>query len=313
MTDGRRGDGVGVVQEQPQVPQPAHAGLRADRRQPHLHPRVAEGALLGLAGLVVEVDLLVRAAGDALPPAAALVLVHQDNPVLHPLVDRAGGAGGHAGGVQAVLADPRQVEHEGLLVGELDLVFGFAPDLFHDRVQVAVLGGTAQVIVPVRGPGDLGVLPGDQGLGPGHREIVAQRRVHEGLVVVGPRLVVVLELGLDRAGEDPEELLDPAAGLEHQLAALVQRPAAVPLLLVLVAARVPLAGAGFDVVEPDVFGARTVGPGLLAGHGAGVAADAFVQVHDHAHLSHDTHQYCTSWERRRTVATMSRWFPVGPR
>src|SRR6476661_167159 len=118
---------------------------------------------------------------------------------------------------------------------------------------------------------------------------------------------------LGRAGEDPEEFLDPAASLEHQLAALVQLPAAAPPVLVLVAERIPLPGAGFDVVEPDVFGARAVGPCLFAGHRTGVAADAFVQVHDHAHLSHNTHQYCTSWDRRRTVATMSRWFPVGPR
>jgi acyl-CoA synthetase (AMP-forming)/AMP-acid ligase II len=62
-----------------------------------------------------------------------------------------------------------------------------------------------------------------------------------------------------------------------------------------------------------VLGARPVGPGLLTRHRAGVAADAFVEVHHHRHLRHDSHQYVTSWERRRTIVTSSRWFPVGPR
>jgi hypothetical protein len=44
-----------------------------------------------------------------------------------------------------------------------------------------------------------------------------------------------------------------------------------------------------------------------------VAADALVEVHHHRHLRHDSHQYVTSWERRRTTVTSSRWFPVGPR
>ena len=119
---GGREDLVGVVEHQADVAQPTHAGLRADSGQADLDAREAEGALLGLAGAVVEVDLLVRAARDAHAPAAALVLVDQDDAVLLALVDRAAGAGRGARGVQAVLADPRQVEHEGLLELELHLV-----------------------------------------------------------------------------------------------------------------------------------------------------------------------------------------------
>ena len=136
------GDPVGVVEDQPDVAQPADAGLRADGRQPDLHPRVAERALLGLAGAVVEVDLLVRAAGHAHPPAAAAVLVDQDDAVLGPLVHRAGRAGRDAGRVEAVLADPRQVEHERLLV----LALRPGPATWsrirsHDRVAGAACSG----------------------------------------------------------------------------------------------------------------------------------------------------------------------------
>ena len=117
LVAGRRGrqHPVGVVQHEAEVAQPADAGLRADRRDADLDPREAEGALLGLAGAVVEVDLLVRAARHAHPPATAAVLVDQHDPVLGALVDRAARAGRGAGRVQAVLADPRQVEHERVL------------------------------------------------------------------------------------------------------------------------------------------------------------------------------------------------------
>src|SRR6185503_7370606 len=121
---GRGRDPVGVVEEEAEVAQPPDAGLGAHRRQTHLDARVAERALLGLAALVVEVDLLVRAAGDALAPAAAAVLVDEDDAVLLALVDRTGGARGHARRVEAVLADARQVEHEGLLELEADLLLG---------------------------------------------------------------------------------------------------------------------------------------------------------------------------------------------
>src|SRR5690606_7656812 len=128
----------------------------------------------------------------------------------------------------------------------------------------------------------------------------------------GPRLVVVVDGGHLGVGEDGGELLRPPAGLELELPAPVQGPAALPDLLVLVGARVAQAGPGLDVVEPHVLGAGAVGPRLLARHRAGVAADALVEVHHHRHLRHDSHQYSTSWLRRRMTVTSSRWFPVGP-
>src|SRR4029079_4248763 len=116
-----------------------------------------------------------------------------------------------------------------------------------------------------------------------------------------------------RVGEDGQQLAKAAAALEREPAPLVERPATFPGVLVLVPARVALPGTGLDVVEPDVLDAAAVGPRLLAGDRAGVAADALVEVHHHAHLGHHTHQYSTSWLRRRMTVTSSRWLPVGPR
>src|SRR5699024_9343004 len=106
---GRLGDPIGVIKYEPDVPEPAHAGLRAHRRLPLLDSGVTERTLLGLAGAVIEVDLLVRAPGDAHPPPAAFVLIDEHDAVLGALVDRTGGAGGHARGVEAVFADAGEV------------------------------------------------------------------------------------------------------------------------------------------------------------------------------------------------------------
>ena len=116
---------------------------------PGLDPRVAERALLGLAGLPVEVDLLVRAAADAHAPAAALLLVDEDDAVLLALVHRARRARRDAGRVQAVLADARQVHHEDRLVLGPDLLLDAVAQV---RVEAHLLGAAAEVVLPVRAP-----------------------------------------------------------------------------------------------------------------------------------------------------------------
>ena len=181
------GDAVGVVEHEAEVAQASDARLGAHGGQADLDARVAHRALLGLAGLVVEVDLLVRAARHAHAPAAALVLVDEHDPVLGALVHRAGGARRDARGVEAVLADARQIEHEGLLELGLDLL----AHLLEDRVVLHRLDRAAQVVVPVRRPGDLHVLAGEQALRAGDRHLRALRRVQQHVVVVRPRLVVV--------------------------------------------------------------------------------------------------------------------------
>ena len=93
--------------------QPPHALLRAGRREPLLHPREAEDALLRPEGPGVEVDLLVGAAGDAVAQPLAALLVHQHHAVLVALEDRAARAGRQAARVGAVVADAGQVEEPG--------------------------------------------------------------------------------------------------------------------------------------------------------------------------------------------------------
>src|SRR5262245_38676907 len=141
-------DAVGVDEHDPEVAQPPDAGLGADRGHPRLDPRVAEVALLGLAGVPVEVDLLVRAAGHAEAPGAAGLLIDQHDPVLLALVHRAGWTGGHARRVDAVLADARQVHHESVLELEPDLL------LQATAVRVARRAGRrrGEVVVPVGPP-----------------------------------------------------------------------------------------------------------------------------------------------------------------
>ena len=55
-----------------------------------------------------------------------------------------------------MLTNTRQIEHEGLLELELNLVLSLLADLLNQRVQVTILGCTSQVVVPVHTPLDLG-------------------------------------------------------------------------------------------------------------------------------------------------------------
>src|SRR5699024_7747474 len=148
---GRLLDAIGVIQHDPEIANPPNAGLRTDRRLANLDARIAEGALFGLARLPVVVDLLVRAAGYAHAPAAALVLVDQDNAVFLALVDRAGRTDRHAARVEAVLAQARQIHQE--------RVFELAVDFLLHALEVVVLGAMlelgAENLFPVRSPLDL--------------------------------------------------------------------------------------------------------------------------------------------------------------
>ncbi len=208
-----------------------------------------------------------------------------------------------------MLADPRQIEHERLLEGEPDLL----GDLLEYRVLGDELGAAGQAVVPVGAPRDLHRLAGDQRPGPGDRGVVARRRGDQVVVVVGPRLVVVLNRRHLGVGEQRQQPLEPSAAAQRQPPSPVEPPPAAPGVLVFVGAGIALAGAGLDVVEPHVFDTGPVGPGLFAGDRAGVATDALVQVHHHRQLRHDAHQYSTSWLRRRITVISSRWLPVGPR
>src|SRR6185312_12279662 len=100
-----------------------------------------------------------------------------------------------------------------------------------------LFGAATQVVVPVGAPGDRGVRTGDLRLGPGRRGGVRWWCGHQVVVVVGPRLVVVGDGRQVGVGEDVQQPLDPRARAQRQPAALGQRPAALPPVLILVLAR----------------------------------------------------------------------------
>ena len=284
---GDLGDPIGVIEHDAVEADAPHARLGAYGRQPRLPARIAGGAFLGLAGFPVIEHLFIRATRDAHAPASALVLVHEHDAVFLALVHRARGAGRDTGRVDAVVADPRQIHLEGVL--ELR-VHG----LFH-VAEVAVLGAVLelarQIILPVRAPLDLlHGAPIDQRARARGRGGLGERARLEMGVVVGEGLVVVVDLREIGVHEQVHEALDPTAGLELQLAVL-DHPAAVPLALVLPVLGITDPGLGLDVVEPHVLDADAVGPDVLAGHRAGVATDALVEVHHHAEVGADFHEF----------------------
>src|SRR5690606_38717409 len=279
-------DAVGVVQQHAQVADAAHAGLRAHGRLACLDARETERALLGLAALPVVVHLLVGASRDAHAPAAAFVLVDQHDAVVLALVDRARRATGHAGRVQAVLAQARQVHHEGVLERRVH----FLLHAFEQRIATARAELAAQVVFPVRAPVDLlHFLAGQHGHGARGRRRLAQLGLQQVFVVVRERLVVVVDGGQVGVGEQVGQDLQLATLARFELAGAVARPAAVPARLVFPFLRVADARLGLDVVEPRILDAGAAGPHVLAGHGAGMAADALVQVQHHTDLGTDLH------------------------
>src|SRR4029079_9709701 len=67
-------DTVSIVKQDAQITDTTNAGFRADGWLASLDAGIAEDAFFCLAGRPVVIDLLVRAAGDAHTPAAALIL-----------------------------------------------------------------------------------------------------------------------------------------------------------------------------------------------------------------------------------------------
>ena len=283
---GRCLDLVGVVKHHAKVADAADTGFRAHGRQAGLDAGEAERAFLRFAGRPVVVDFLVWAGRYAHAPAAALVLVDEDDAVLLALVDGAGRAGGDAGRVEAMLAQPRQIHHEGVF----ELAVNFLLDAFKVGVLRPAFEFAAQDFLPVRTPLDLlHPLAADQRTRAGRRhDLALGRRLQMG-VVEGERFVVVVDFRQVRIGEDVGQ--DTPLGADARLDGAVGAalPAALPALLVLPILGIADAGLGLDVVEPSVFDTFAAGPDVLAGDGAGVTADALVEVQHHADLRADPH------------------------
>ncbi len=274
-------DGVRVIQQHAEVADAAYAGFGADRRHPRFDTRIAEDALLGLPALPVEVDFFVRAACDAHTPAAAFVLVNQHDAVFFTFVNCAARAGRHARRVQAVLAQAREIHHEGVF----ELAVHRLLHVFEVLVLRTFFELAAQDLFPVRAGFDfVHSLAGNQRARAGNRLVFAFRRVMQMLIVVVERLVVIVDARQMRVGENFAEQHPAAAHARLQFAVDFAHPAALPLLLVFPVVREADARLAFDVVEPGVFHPFAAGPDVFTGHRTGVAADALIKVQHHADL-----------------------------
>src|SRR6185436_1040792 len=160
--------------------------MEACRRLPAFEAWIAQDALLGLAGRPVEVSLLVRAARYAHAPGSASLLADQHHAVLAALVNCPLWAGSHAARIETVVAYTRQVEED----RTVDLLY-LAHFLRGGAVEVGIVVcvdlRAAQVVVPVWPRLDgVHVFPGNHRHGARGVLILAQRRVEQVLVVVGP-------------------------------------------------------------------------------------------------------------------------------
>src|SRR3989304_2149361 len=201
----------------------------------------------------------------------------------------------------AVLLQAREA-HDALLA---DLPHEVEVDLLVGAGLRAELVATAAVLVPQDDAVLLALVHGAAGAGlHAHRlrAVVAEARHVEvvgvggfararGLVPVGP------PLGLLAHGVEEDRLA--LAAVEHFV--VVEVPAAAPLFAGrppagpgqavaiaaahrLVVAGMAAAGLGVDGAPPLVVRPLISRPQHLAGHGAGLAADALVQIEDHGHL-----------------------------
>ena len=185
-----------------------------------------------------------------------------------------------------MLAQPRQIHHEGIFELAVDRFFNIGEIL----VAAALLELATEDLLPVRAPFDLfHALAGQERARPRRRRRTALAGILQMLIVEGERLVIVIDLGQIRVHEDLGEHPGLAADARRQPAVLVARPAALPCFLVFPFLGIANPGFGLDVVEPGVLDALAARPHVLAGDGTGVAADALVEVQHHCDLRTDFH------------------------
>ena len=269
---------VHIVEQHAHIAQPSYAGIAADCGQAVFQAGEAENAFFRLIGLPVEVDLLVGAGRNAVTPAPAAILGYKHHAVLVPLVDGPGGAGSYAGGIQAVIADPGQIFHKE--------VMKFHGDIRAHVFEVVVLASRlaiGQIVLPVGPPFYLHALLGNQGTGAGHRLMILALGVDERFVIVSPRLVIIVHFRLVGMIEELGQPFQFGTGTQTQLA-VFELPATLPFFLIFPMLGIADAGLGFYIIEVHVFRTLAVGPDILAGDGARMAANALVKIHDHRNL-----------------------------
>src|SRR5581483_10699585 len=301
-----------VVEDDSHVPDAAHAGVEAGRRLSRLETRIAEDALLRLARFPVVEDFLVRAGGDARTPAAAGILIDEHDAVFAALVERTGRTCCDARRIRAVIADAREVHHRHPLDFEqrLPLVFRQRREI---RIVLRIERRAAEIVIPVRPALDVDRLSRDLRNGCSGWLDIALWRIEQIAVAIGPWLVIVVEAGLIRVVEELEQSREFSLGTEDGRGRLSYTPAALPPILIFPVARISRARLRLDVVPPHVLGAGPLGPEVLAGEAAGVAADALVEVKHHRHLSAYVElHHCGAPFILRTTTYVSRLMPCGP-
>lgn len=288
------GNLVRIVENDADIADLADAGLSTEAGQTCFNSRVAEQTLLRPACLPIEVDLFVWTAGNTVAPATALLLVHQYDTVLISLVESAGRARGHTSRVQTVFTETWKIKHEDLFKLEVNLVI----QVF--KIHITRAGGAhpGKIILPVGAPLQPHGLAGNQGLWSGCRLMFFGRAGDQFAIIIGPGLVVLVDTRKIRVVKNLQQFSRPTAGAKTELSPHL--PTAFVKGLVLPLLRIANSRLGLDIVKPDVLGATPVGPDVLAGNAAGVAAETFVQIQDHGDLCFNLH-------------TSPPFLPFGPR
>ncbi|SAJ32564.1 Uncharacterised protein [Enterobacter cloacae] len=180
-----------------------------------------------------------------------------------------------------MLAQARQVHHEG--------VFKLAVHLLLDLLEIAVAGAffelAAQQLFPVGPPFDfIHSLAVNQRARAGGREVIALWRAVQILVIEGEGFIVIVNLRQDGVSENLRQHAHFAAEARGQHAVNTADPAALPLILIFPVFRIADTRFGFDVIKPRVLHPFAPGPDVLTGDRAGVAANAFIEIQNHANL-----------------------------
>lgn len=111
-----------------------------------------------------------------------------------------------------------------------------------------------------------------------------ERRLLQLLVIEGIGFVVFIDGRQQSIAEDASQEPRARPALQLQLSVL-DLPAALPSVLIFPLLRVAGARLRLDIVEPDIFHARSIRPYILAGDRTGMAPDALIEVQDHRNLS----------------------------
>ena len=160
-------------------------------------------------------------------------------------------------------------------------------------MEVWIVGGinlgTTQIVIPVRTGLDIDLLTIDHGDRLSSwliRSLFCRKQV---LIIVRPRLVVIVHAGHVRIMENVGDDLFLAGRLDAERPVVVSFKATLVLFLIFPLRRKTGAGLRFDIVPPHVFCALAIVPDILAGHAAGMAPNALVQVKHHGDLRTDFH------------------------